>query len=441
MKRRNRLILSVIAAALLLFSIAVASQEKGQIERKGSKYVELIDKTLKAKKGGELLVESDLGSIEVETWTRNEVRVVVEKEYRGSSESKAKTAFDDYEVYIEGNGKDIQVRMEAAGERHERHMGISFEITVPNAYNLDLETKAGSIDISDLEGNVLAETYGGSIKVGEIANGDVDVHTKGGSISIGGVENGDCKARTAGGSISVGDVTGALEVKTSGGSIDLANIGKTVDARTAGGSISIESSGDDLLAKTSGGSIRVGNVSGKADVRTAGGSISVGPAKGDVQVQTAGGSIRIDQCGGTVMAQTSGGSISVEGSGGPVEVKTAGGSITIDDAHGYIEARTKGGSIEAKMMVADKDIDTHCTLESSGGEITIWLPRNLAATFDVELELSRWADEEEYDIISDFPLDIKKGRRSITATGDINGGGSPIRLYTVNGDIHIKKLR
>ncbi len=435
--------LTFLAAILLLlaFTIAANTQERGEIERTGKGYIEEIHKTLNVDKGGTLYVTTPMGPIEVDSWAEEKVDVRVRKRYRGSSESKAESAFEDVEVYITKNGKDVKIRVEADRRNYrDNKVNLSFEITVPEEYNLDLETKGGSIDIGDLEGNVQAETAGGSIGVGEIRNGDVDVETKGGSISIDGIENGNGLATTAGGSISVGDVTGTLKVRTAGGSISLEKIGGKTYAKTSGGSIAIEGSGGDLIATTAGGSIAVGEVNGEVEVSTAGGSISIGPASGNVRAKTSGGSIKIKESGGSVVAGTSGGSIRVDGSGGPVEVKTSGGSIRVDDAHGSIEAKTGGGDIEAEMVVSDKDVDTHCTLKSSGGDITLWIPGDLAATFDVELEITRSADED-YEILSDFPLKIKRNRRSMTCTGDLNGGGPPIRLYTVNGYIEIKKLR
>lgn len=177
-----------------------------------------------------------------------------------------------------------------------------------------------------------------------------------------------------------------------------------------------------------------------ANVSTAGGGIAVGNLEGNVTAKTAGGSIKIGPSEGEIVASTAGGSIRVEGSGGPVKVETSGGSIRIAAARGYIEAATSGGSIDAELIVSDKATDTHCTLETSGGDVTIRLPAGLAATVSADLTIKRRVSRD-YRIYFDFPLTIKgEGTDRITAQGEINGGGGLIRLTTVNGDIHIKKL-
>jgi DUF4097 and DUF4098 domain-containing protein YvlB len=432
----------MIPLMILIACIAVplAAQERGDIERQDGKYVEEILKVLEVDEGGTLTVRTPKGAIEVGSWAKDKVQVRVLKRYRGSSEDRAEQALENIEVYIDKHGNDVRVQAETENRRYNDKTDLFFDITVPARYNVDLETRGGSISIDDLEGRVLAETAGGSISVGRIKSGDVDVETKGGSISIDGIEDGSGMAVTAGGSITVGDVTGTLDVKTAGGSIHLDRIGGRTHAKTSGGSIAVESCGDDLVAETAGGSIQIGSVKGDVTVDTAGGSITVGPATGDVDARTSGGSIRLKDCGGSVTAGTSGGGITVNGSGGPVEVETSGGSIQIDDAHGYIEAKTAGGSIEAEMKVSKKDADTHCLLTSSGGDLILWIPEDLPASFDVELKVTRWTDED-YEISSDFPLTINRGNHRVSCSGDINGGGDPIRLRTVNGDIEIRKLR
>ena len=159
-----------------------------------------------------------------------------------------------------------------------------------------------------------------------------------------------------------------------------------------------------------------------------------------MDARTGGGGISVEGSGGPVVAKTGGGSISVDGSGGPVVVKTGGGSISIEEARGYIEAKTGGGSITAELAIDDPEVDTHCTLETGGGDITIYLPAELQATIDAELRLKR--PKRTYTITSDFPLEIEGDPDSsdrLTARGTMNGGGGLIRLRTTNGDVRIEK--
>ncbi|TFB09217.1 hypothetical protein E3V36_07160 [Candidatus Marinimicrobia bacterium MT.SAG.2] len=436
----------LVLSVILIMQVIAFSQERGKITKERGEYIETIDKTFKISKGGTFYLSSDEGPIYVDTWFEDKVRVIVIKRADVRNESRAEEVFEEIEVTITKSGKDVTVKARTPWRRSRRGSSLSFEITVPYKYNVDVETDGGSIRIADLEGDLTAETAGGSIKVGQIKNGNVKVETAGGSIKIVEIINGNGIANTAGGSIKVGDVSGDLEVNTSGGSIKLGKIGGRANAHTSGGSIKVEAGGTDLDLSTSGGSISVNYANGPVNVSTSGGSISIGDTKGDIDASTAGGSIHIGESGGEVRANTAGGSISVEGSQGPVMVETAGGSIEILNARGFIEAETAGGDVEAELIVSDKKIDTHVTLETAGGDITLYLPAKLAATFDVELKITRraWRD---YKIYSDFPLSISddeggwRGDKIIVAEGDINGGGDRIRIRTTNGDIRIKKIR
>lgn len=373
---------------------------------------ENIEKTFSVSKGGTLILESDMGSIEVGTWDKSEVFVSVKK--RASSKER----LDSFKLLIEQRGNNIYIE----GDREwNSRLQIEFHINVPKEYNVDLKTGGGSIGVADIKGNVKLTTSGGSISIGNVDLGDVNAHTSGGSIKV-------------------GDVNGNLKVNTSGGSIHLGKVNGTSSIDTSGGSISLTQGGSDVKAHTSGGSISIGPSKGKVKANTSGGSINIGMADGNVYADTSGGSVRVKGSKGKVVIKSSGGSLFVDSSGGPVKADTSGGSIKIMQAKGAIDAETSGGSIEAEMIETNNSKDTHVKLHSSGGRLTVYLPETIEATVLANLKIS-WHAIRDYQIYSDFPLTIKGEESSrITAKGDINGGGDKILLSTTNGDIYIKKL-
>lgn len=392
---------------LLLLTLSV-----GMITTVVKSETENIEKSFKVKSGGTLDIKSDQGSIKVETWNKKKVEILVKKKARNKDRLKG------FKVKFEQKGNQILV--DGDGERNNR-VSLKYIVKVPKEFNLDLNTGGGSITVDDISGEIKVDTSGGSISIGDVIKGAVD-------------------ADTSGGSIKVGNVGGNLKVNTSGGSISLGKVSGTSSIDTSGGSISLESGGNDVEAETSGGSINIGPVKGKVDVDTSGGSITIEMAD-EVKANTSGGSISIEGSKGSVDIDSSGGSLFVGSSGGPVKAETSGGNIKILQAKGFIEADTSGGKIEAEMILADKSADTHVTLESSGGSITLYISKSLAASVSATLEITRNA-RRDYRIYSDFPLTIKGDNNSdkITAKGDINGGGDKIRIDTTNGDIHIKML-
>ena len=396
-----------------------AAQVQGKVAEVSQGWTETIDEVIDVKAGGTLRVDSDRGGIEVESEDRKGVRVIIEKLVDVFTEAEARRVLQDYKVDITGSKDHVEVTTESDSDRRTRSLQVSVRVIVPTHFNVDVETGGGGIDIGDLEGNVAARTSGGGIDVGYIRNGSVNVHTSGGGIEINGITNGNGVAQTSGGGITVGDVTGDLSANTVGGGINVGAVGGQLTARTAGGGISIGKGGGTVDAQTGGGGIRVDGSGGR------------------IVVKTSGGGITIDDAGGPLTAETSGGSINVDGAAGPVKVHTSGGGIVLKEIQGAIEAWTAGGGITADLAIDDPDTDTHCTLESSGGGITISLPASLQATVDAELRLS--GERRKYRITSDFPLDIDDNPSRIIAQGTMNGGGDLIRLRTTNGDISIKK--
>ncbi|MFA6109333.1 MAG: DUF4097 family beta strand repeat-containing protein [Candidatus Latescibacterota bacterium] len=424
---------------VFLAAISASGQERGEVERSGLGWQERIEKTVESAAGGTLTVVSDRGGIEVTAWEQNQVQVTVIKKADSFTEAEARKLFEALEVRIASEGTGVQVTAAAAAGRRLRDLEVEVEVRVPARYSVDLKTAGGGIAVGDLGGNVKAETAGGGISVGQVTDGSVEVKTAGGGIEIKGIANGNGRAETAGGGISVGDVTGDLHAETSGGGISVGRVGGTLTVETAGGGIRIGQGGTTVEAETAGGGIEVGGGTGSVRAKTAGGGIRIGPTAGPVEAETAGGGIDIGEAGSSVRAETAGGGITVAGSGGPVVVETAGGGISIAKAKGYIEAKTSGGGIEAELVLADPAADTHCTLETAGGDVEIRLPAELAATVDAEIRVEGW-HHRDYQIETDFGLKVEgQDTDRITAQGTLNGGGDLIRLRTVNGDIRIKR--
>jgi len=396
----NNSIQKILFLLVVLFSLIAAIPAKSETE--------IVDRSFYAESGGNLTIESDQGSIKVETWDNQTVEVLVEQKQ-----------LDGFKANFNQKGNDIFV--EGDGDWNNR-VSVKFIIKVPQEFNLDLKTGGGSIEVSDISGEVKVNTSGGNIRIGDVIQGSVE-------------------AKTSGGNIKVGDVDGSLKVDTSGGNIQLGKINGKSSIDTSGGNITLRQGGSDVKAETSGGSIKIGPVNGKVDVDTSGGSIQIGMADDDVVAKTSGGSINVEGSKGSVNIRSSGGNLFVGSSGAPVEAETSGGNIKILQARGFIEADTSGGDIEAEMIIDDKKADTHVNLDSSGGSITLHIPESLGASVSATLKITSSA-KHDYRIYSDFPLTIKgENSRKITAKGAIHDGGDKIKLSTTNGDIHIKVLK
>jgi len=288
-------------------------------------YDDKISKSFQVKKGQQFYLKSDIGSVTVESWLRDEVKIVVHKKAKAYSQREAERIFKDLDLRFDQSRQGVSLIAEYRGANRwffgRRNLRVSFEIVVPYEFDLNINTAGGGIEIEKIMGQVDLHTSGGSITAAHLT-GPVDAKTSGGSISISYVE-GSLKAVSSGGSITLNEIKGNTSVRTSGGRLKLKKISGNVQGQTSGGSIYaelIDKINDDCSLKTSGGGITVflhPDVSVEIDARTSGGSVAT-----DFPVQVT-GKIKSNYLTGKINR------------GGPLlKLRTSGGGIRIKE---YVE--------------------------------------------------------------------------------------------------------
>jgi len=301
-----------ILIALLCFFANCLSY--GNIEDK-------LTRTFPVDSGGTLTIESDIGSIRVEGTDTDSVDIEIFRYAKTNNQKKADEILNNLDIRFSHSGKNLTVKakykkkgLRGFWNRIGNTIRVKFVIVVPSEYNVDLNTKGGSISVSDIRGEVLSKTSGGSLDFDNI--------------------EGDITGNTSGGSISIGEVTGRSVIRTSGGSIRIDLAEGTVDAHTSGGSITVDEVMGSIKASTSGGSVKARiTKQPESDCRltTSGGSITVYlPAELslDVDAKTSGGRLHMD-IPVSISGEIDGRSIRAEMNGGGPELylRTSGGGI------------------------------------------------------------------------------------------------------------------
>jgi DUF4097 and DUF4098 domain-containing protein YvlB len=361
--------------------------------------------TATAREGGRLTVRADLGSVTITPGANDKVECRVRVEVYASDEALAEELKSKHESWLR-TADDGSINLtgrfpRALLEQRMRHvsLGVTYTIQVPARFNVDVETRGGSVTVERLEGELRAVTAAGSIRTGSIG--------------------------------------GPTRLETAGGNIEVENIGGRLEARTAGGNIRTGDVQGDAILETSGGRIHTGRVAGTVRAGTAGGDIYVGSSTADVVAQTAGGKIRLGDVGGRVRAETAGGSIFLETAIGPVQVQTAGGSIHLVRVGSSVRAVTTAGSIRAQIA-ATRESFQPSLLETSFGDVVVYLPADLPLTIDAEIQQAMG-----HEIKTDFPLVVTPstgyGARTVEGRGELNGGGQLLRIRTTMGNILIRK--
>ena len=269
-------------------------------------------------------------------------------------------------------------------------------------------------------------------------------------------EIGLVKIETDGGNVDTTGIAGRVEAESGGGSIHLDDIGGGVHAETGGGSIEVGTISGEIGLHTGGGSIEVHHANGKLVAETGGGSVQIMSASQGASVETGGGGIDVKQCMGKIKVSTGGGSIDLGDIGGPAEIDTGGGSIHLASAKGHVDARTGGGGIELYgvpsaraetgaggiivKLVKTGAQPASSSLETSAGDITVYIAPDVAISVRASVDLG-----SGHHITSDFPgIHIasegdKWGPRTLSAEGNLNGGGPVLKVRTTTGDICFKR--
>lgn len=204
--------------------------------------------------GGTLTLENKNGSVTLEAWDRDEVRVEAEKRVKAGSEEDARKIMEQIRIEVKQEAGSLRVvtRLPEKGSGllswlggKSWNAGVSYKIRVPRRVTIDAGTANGGIKLAGTRGRAELETANGTITV-EGAEGSFDLETVNGSIhvdrSAGGV-----RAETTNGSIVVHLTEIAdgedLSFATTNGSVTLQlprDARASVDASAMNGRVSSE---------------------------------------------------------------------------------------------------------------------------------------------------------------------------------------------------------
>ena len=384
--------------AVLLLATALTAAQQTRVVGDGGNWTQEITGSLAAVKN--LRVKVDVGSVRVEGGSQAGIDYVIRNHSYSSSEAKARHEFDAYKISAYVRGDTAWIVGDWQGGRPHKFSG-EFKISVPRAMDeVKIETDGGSVSTTGVAGRVDAESGGGNIRFDDIG--------------------GPVNAETGGGSIEVGNMASDVSLHTGGGSINVRSAKGKVVAESGGGSVTVVSAAQGAELETGGGSIHVERCSGKLKATTGGGSIDLGDIAGPAEIETGGGSIRLTSAKGPVRAETGGGSIELMG------VPSA-------------RAETGAGGIEAKFISSGGErIDS--VLETSAGDITVYLAPDVSLSIRASIEVANG-----HNIRSDFSeLRVtteggEYGPRTVSAEGNVNGGGPMLKVRTTTGDITFRR--
>ncbi|HTO90818.1 MAG TPA: DUF4097 family beta strand repeat-containing protein [Candidatus Sulfotelmatobacter sp.] len=219
------------------------------------------DTTINVTQGARLTLENYAGSIDVQTWTKNAVRVEVDHNRHS-------------ELTLDRDGDDIQIELES-------DRGVSgsadYRLTVPAWIALKLSGVYCDISAKGLKGKLEAETVQGDV---EVTGGDgyVSLTSVQGHVTVAGA-SGKLELSSVNEGVDVTNVKGDLSVESVNGAITMSKVQlNSLEASTVNGTITY----DGTFAKT-----------GRYEMSTHNGNVYVAiPADAslNIEVATYGGS-------------------------------------------------------------------------------------------------------------------------------------------------------
>ena len=334
--------------------------------------------------GGQLMIDSDLGSIDVKTSIPNKVEIVVTKEtekldrlldplkfQEPFTDIDVTELLNDFKFTFEQKGHNVHITGKfKTGREHLQKkllllslLKIHFEVTIPHRYSVNLNTTNDGISVVDLAGGVRVQTSG-DLRIGEIKGPVWGRTSSSGNIILEGCQ-GNVDVQASIGDIDLGNVVGDVKAKTgSSGNITLKVCQGNVDLTTSIGDINL---GDVAgYVRANGGDIQIGNVGGEVIAQaSSSGNIILEGCQGNVDVQASIGDIDLGSVWGSVKATTgSSGRISLKKCESNVEVKASIGDVTLSNITGTVKAR--GGDIQISNVGGEVMAQA-----SSSGDITL----------------------------------------------------------------------
>ena len=236
------------------------------------------------KPGDKLVVDVHLGNVRVSTWDQNDVRILVRSKGAGVTEF-----LKHHHTTMSQHGAEVRVtaKTDFWHSSNSQQVDVDYEIQTPKNFDADVKDGAGNMDVSGLDGTVVATTGAGNVLMANTA-GKFTVHSGAGNMQL---ENtaGTVTLHTGAGNMDATQCAGALEMNTGAGNIDIGQFaGDSAQAKTGTGNVTAESLSQpkaDCLFKTG-----MGNVTLKL-VKTAAVTLDSSAGMGSVHSDFSGGQI------------------------------------------------------------------------------------------------------------------------------------------------------
>lgn len=201
---------------VFIFLITISTSSNAQSGRETFVLDGTIKKTYKLDNGGTFLLSNRNGDINIESWDKNEVEVVIVEKRRARSE--------DIKIVIDSKSNRLNIRTDYPNRKmsffysSDRTSSANFTVKVPRNVHILTDSHNGNILIRGIKGDVEAETHNGRLQIEDL-EGNVDVKSHNGNLYLENI-NGEITSVTHNGRIELDNIESVnVYAKTHNGSI------------------------------------------------------------------------------------------------------------------------------------------------------------------------------------------------------------------------------
>ena len=164
-------------------------------------------------------------------------------------------------------------------------------------------------------------------------------------------------------------------------------------------------------------------------VNSVSGWIKVGDVDGEIHVNSISGSTNIGNVGGKLQVSSVSGSLEVGNVGEEARLNSISGKVRLGTVNGYLNVSSVSGSLNA-VLVSLSPRGLH--INSVSGSIEI--------AFNSELNADFTAESVSGEVYLDVPNVLRDSEeKSSTVRARIGGGGVPITISSVSGNIRLRR--
>lgn len=371
----------------------------------------------------EIVLDSSGGDILVEAIKSDSVLITAHKTSWHSTKAKAQAELDDLAVTVTQTGNKIIIKynrepmMFFAGPQQTDT--VNFVISVPEGTEITAQTDYGDIYLNGKLGDGLVSTDFGDMTLSGI-QGNLEARSNSGDINAEGISEEGSRINL---SSDFGNITleksncGSVQIHSNSGSVILhdVNASEKIELSNDFGKLEfIKGSADILTMEANSGKIYVSGVTVESNLVVRNGF-------GDIILEKVTANIfDLDTNRGKIMLESTGGTIKAVSDHGDLEIKVT------DQA--TLDLYAKSGNIVFSGLLG---IGPH-SLATDFGDISMYLPKDTALTFDLETDFGKLKTE--------FPITLEGNVKQDHWRGTLNDGGAELTATTNSGDISFEFL-